>query len=364
MLQAVFATFAVFAGALFLYGSRIVKVTKKFVAVVMMATLGILLTYVAAIVLGLFGIELGFINDPSPLGIGVSVVHLHRRRAEPVRRLLLHRGRREGRRADVHVVVLRVRPDRDLDLALPRDPAAAREGAQLTVVRRVVALALLTAALAVVGLARARRGARVRVAHLADRTRHPRSHDRAVVATGLPRRLRRPAPRAHDLLGVRPRGAHRAHGRASLVRRRHRAGLPQALRRSVPDQTHAARRPLRRRRHALDEGEQHLGVQLPVAGRRLLPMVAARVRAGARPEPGAESVRVERRRLAAGRRGATSIGRTVAAAWCIIATACGGRSMRWGGNGAATGRPRRTTSTSRSTDGSPVRLDVDSSHRS
>lgn len=74
VLQAVFATFSVFAGALFLYGSRIVKVTKKFVAVVMVATLGILLTYVASIVLGLFGIELGFINDPSPLGIGVSVV--------------------------------------------------------------------------------------------------------------------------------------------------------------------------------------------------------------------------------------------------------------------------------------------------
>jgi uncharacterized YccA/Bax inhibitor family protein len=40
----------------------------------MMATLGILLMYVVAIVLGLFGVELGFINDPSPLGIGLSVV--------------------------------------------------------------------------------------------------------------------------------------------------------------------------------------------------------------------------------------------------------------------------------------------------
>jgi uncharacterized YccA/Bax inhibitor family protein len=74
VLQAVFATFAVFAGALFLYASRIVRVTRKFVAVVGMATLGILLMYVAAIVLGLFGVEIGFINDPSPLGIVVSVV--------------------------------------------------------------------------------------------------------------------------------------------------------------------------------------------------------------------------------------------------------------------------------------------------
>jgi len=74
VLQAVFATFSVFAGALFLYGSRIVKVTRKFVSVVMMATLGIAVTYVASIVLGLFGIELGFINDASPIGIAVSVV--------------------------------------------------------------------------------------------------------------------------------------------------------------------------------------------------------------------------------------------------------------------------------------------------
>jgi uncharacterized YccA/Bax inhibitor family protein len=73
VLQAVFATFAVFAGTLFLYGSRIVKVTRKFIAVVMMATLGILLMYVAAIVLGLFGVEIGFINEPTPLGIAVSV---------------------------------------------------------------------------------------------------------------------------------------------------------------------------------------------------------------------------------------------------------------------------------------------------
>ncbi len=75
-----------------------------------------------------------------------------------------------------------------------------------------------------------------------------------------------------------------------------------ALRRPVPDQAHAARRPLRRRRHAVDEGKQHLGVQLPVACRRVLPLVAARLRARARPEPGAEPVRMERRCLAAGGR--------------------------------------------------------------
>jgi uncharacterized YccA/Bax inhibitor family protein len=73
VLQAVFATFGVFAATLFLYGARIVKVTKKFIAVVMVATLGIFLMYLAAIVLGLFGVELTFINEPTPLGIAVSV---------------------------------------------------------------------------------------------------------------------------------------------------------------------------------------------------------------------------------------------------------------------------------------------------
>ena len=73
VLQAVFATLGVFAACLFLYGSRIIKVTKKFIAVVMMATLGIFVMYMAAIVLGLFGVELTFINSPSPLGIALSV---------------------------------------------------------------------------------------------------------------------------------------------------------------------------------------------------------------------------------------------------------------------------------------------------
>ncbi len=73
VLQAVFATLSVFAACLFLYGSRIIKVTKKFIAVVMMATMGIFLMYLVAIVMGLFGVELTFINSPSPLGIALSV---------------------------------------------------------------------------------------------------------------------------------------------------------------------------------------------------------------------------------------------------------------------------------------------------
>jgi uncharacterized YccA/Bax inhibitor family protein len=56
-----------------LYVTRIVKVTDRFRFIVIVATGGIFLMYLAAIVLGLFGIELSFINSPSPLGILISV---------------------------------------------------------------------------------------------------------------------------------------------------------------------------------------------------------------------------------------------------------------------------------------------------
>jgi uncharacterized YccA/Bax inhibitor family protein len=74
VLQAVFATGAVFAVCLFLYSSGIVKVTRKFVAVTVAATGGIMLMYLISIVLNLFGVRVGFLSDPSPIGILVSVV--------------------------------------------------------------------------------------------------------------------------------------------------------------------------------------------------------------------------------------------------------------------------------------------------
>ena len=73
VLQAVFATIAVFLACLVLYVTRIVKVTDRFRFIVGVATGGVLLMYVAALVLGLFGVELTFINSPSPLGILLSV---------------------------------------------------------------------------------------------------------------------------------------------------------------------------------------------------------------------------------------------------------------------------------------------------
>jgi uncharacterized YccA/Bax inhibitor family protein len=73
VLQAVFATFAVFLACLVLYVTRIVKVTDRFVFVVGVATGGILLMYIASWVLSLFGVTIGFLYDGSPLGILLSV---------------------------------------------------------------------------------------------------------------------------------------------------------------------------------------------------------------------------------------------------------------------------------------------------
>lgn len=74
VLQAVLATLAVFVVCLALYVTDVVKVTRKFMFVVFAATGGIFVMYLATFVLSLFGVDMTFWNEPSALGIGVSVV--------------------------------------------------------------------------------------------------------------------------------------------------------------------------------------------------------------------------------------------------------------------------------------------------
>jgi uncharacterized YccA/Bax inhibitor family protein len=74
VLQAVGATLSVVAVMLFLYATRIIKVTKKYVMVVVAATLGIFVMYMAAWIASIFGADIAFWNQPTALGIGVSVV--------------------------------------------------------------------------------------------------------------------------------------------------------------------------------------------------------------------------------------------------------------------------------------------------
>ncbi len=76
VVQAVLATFAIFFVMLFLYVTRIIKVTKRYVTVVVAATLGIMVMYLVTWLATLFGADIAFWNQPSALGIGITVVIL------------------------------------------------------------------------------------------------------------------------------------------------------------------------------------------------------------------------------------------------------------------------------------------------
>ena len=88
--QAILAVIGVFIATLALYVFGVVKVTKKFQMVVIGATVGIFLLYLAGMLLSLFGVDVVFWNDP------IADRHRHqrrdllRRRAEPVPRLRVH----------------------------------------------------------------------------------------------------------------------------------------------------------------------------------------------------------------------------------------------------------------------------------
>ncbi len=71
--QAVGLTFGVAIAMFLLYNFRIIKVTEKFRSVIFSATLGIAIFYLIAWVLRLFHVNLPFMYDASPLGIGISL---------------------------------------------------------------------------------------------------------------------------------------------------------------------------------------------------------------------------------------------------------------------------------------------------
>jgi uncharacterized YccA/Bax inhibitor family protein len=72
--QALMATMAIVLVCLVLYAFGLVKVSRRFVLVVVAATLGIGLLYLSAWILSIFGVDLRFWTDPSPTGIAISVV--------------------------------------------------------------------------------------------------------------------------------------------------------------------------------------------------------------------------------------------------------------------------------------------------
>lgn len=74
--QAVTITFGILAAMLVIYRSGIIRVTSGFAKGLIIATAGVALVYIAAIVMGLFGLEMPFLHDSGPIGIGVSIVIL------------------------------------------------------------------------------------------------------------------------------------------------------------------------------------------------------------------------------------------------------------------------------------------------
>ena len=73
ILQAVTLTFAVFFAMLAIYKSGLIKVTKSFRTGIVMATGGIAIFYIIAMVLGFFGIHMPFLHEASPLGLMISL---------------------------------------------------------------------------------------------------------------------------------------------------------------------------------------------------------------------------------------------------------------------------------------------------
>lgn len=72
--QAILATIGVFIAVLAAYATGLIKVTGKFVMTILLAMAGIFLMYIVAFIASIFGADLYFWDEPTPLGIGVSIV--------------------------------------------------------------------------------------------------------------------------------------------------------------------------------------------------------------------------------------------------------------------------------------------------
>jgi uncharacterized YccA/Bax inhibitor family protein len=72
--QAVLATIGVFFATLALYVFGVVKVTRKFQMAVLGATFGIFFLYLFGALMSLFGVDVVFWNQPTALGIIISIV--------------------------------------------------------------------------------------------------------------------------------------------------------------------------------------------------------------------------------------------------------------------------------------------------
>ncbi len=73
VLQAVGLTFGVSLAMFLLYNFRIIKATQKFRSIIIASTMGIAIFYLITLVLRMFNVDLPFMYNASPLGIGISL---------------------------------------------------------------------------------------------------------------------------------------------------------------------------------------------------------------------------------------------------------------------------------------------------
>jgi uncharacterized YccA/Bax inhibitor family protein len=73
VLTAVGLTLCIAVTMFVLYRFRVIKVTEKFRSILVAATMGIMLFYLLSFVLRFFNIEMPYLHESSPIGIGISV---------------------------------------------------------------------------------------------------------------------------------------------------------------------------------------------------------------------------------------------------------------------------------------------------
>lgn len=72
--QAVLLTLSIMFTMLMLYKSGMIKVTEKFRSIVSVAVGAIMLVYLVEFVMYMFGVNIPFLHEASPIGIGISLV--------------------------------------------------------------------------------------------------------------------------------------------------------------------------------------------------------------------------------------------------------------------------------------------------
>ena len=125
-LQAVTLTCGVLFIMLFVYATRLIRVTEKLRMGIVVATSALCLFYLIAMLLSFFGVGDAAGLQRDQVRDRLQPVRGRSGGVQPAAGLRLHREGRRDQRPQVHGVVRCLRPDGHADLAVPGDPPAAR----------------------------------------------------------------------------------------------------------------------------------------------------------------------------------------------------------------------------------------------